>query len=88
MRAAIEISMYPLSDPYRPLIRAFIDRLNTHADIVVKTNALSTQVWGELSRMMQILSEEMARSSQTGAQLVFVMKVLPGLEVPVDVRAG
>jgi uncharacterized protein YqgV (UPF0045/DUF77 family) len=88
MRAAIEISMYPLSDPYRPLIRAFIDRLNAHADIVVKTNALSTQVWGELSRMMQILSEEMARSSQAGAQLVFVMKVLPGLEVPVDVRAG
>jgi uncharacterized protein YqgV (UPF0045/DUF77 family) len=88
MRAAVEISMYPLSDPYRPLIRAFIDRLNAHADIVVKTNSMSTQIWGELSPVMQILSDEMARSADAGAQLVFVMKVLPGLEVPVDVPAG
>jgi uncharacterized protein YqgV (UPF0045/DUF77 family) len=88
MRAAVEISMYPLSDPYRPLIRAFIDRLNAHADIVVKTNSMSTQIWGELSPVMQILSDEMARSADAGAQLVFVMKVLPGLEVPADVPAG
>jgi uncharacterized protein YqgV (UPF0045/DUF77 family) len=88
MRAAFEISMYPLSDPYRPLIRAFIDRLNAHADIVVKTNALSTQVWGELSPVMQILSDEIARSAEAGTQLVFVMKVLPGLEVPGNLPAG
>ena len=30
MRAAVEISMYPLTGEYRPPIQAFIDRLNTH----------------------------------------------------------
>jgi uncharacterized protein YqgV (UPF0045/DUF77 family) len=84
MRAAIEISLYPLTDPYRPAIRAFIDRLNSHAELRVRSNALSTQVWGELDRMMLVLGEEMSRAAGAGAQLVFVMKVLPGLAPPTD----
>jgi uncharacterized protein YqgV (UPF0045/DUF77 family) len=87
MRAAIEISLYPLSDPYRPAIRAFIDRLNTYTELRVRTNALSTQIWGELDRMMTILTEEMTRSAGAGPQLVFVMKVLPGLAPPTEIGA-
>ena len=82
MRAAIEISMYPLGQDYRPEIQAFIDRLNTHAELTVTTNSLSTQIWGALDRMMAILAEEIARSAAVGPQLVFVMKVLPGLSPP------
>ena len=84
MRAAVEISMYPLTGEYRPSIQAFIDRLNTHPGLRVLTNALATQIWGPLDRIMAILAEEMARSAAaTGApQLVFVMKVLPGLAPP------
>jgi len=82
MRAAVEISMYPLSGDYLPRIQAFIDRLNTHSELVVRTNSLSTQVWGALDRVMAILSEEIARSAHGSPQLVFVMKVLPGLAPP------
>jgi uncharacterized protein YqgV (UPF0045/DUF77 family) len=82
MRAAVEISMYPLAGDYRPLIQAFIDRLNTHAELQVRTNALSTQIWGPLDRIMAILAEEMRRSAADGPQPVFVMKVLPGLAPP------
>jgi uncharacterized protein YqgV (UPF0045/DUF77 family) len=82
MRAAVEISMYPLTGDYRPPIQAFIDRLNTHSDLIVKTNHLATQIWGSLDRVMAILTEEMSRSAQGPAQLVFVMKVLPGLAPP------
>ena len=82
MRSAIEISMYPLADEYRPRIQAFIDRLNTHSDLVVTTNSLSTQIWGPLVRVMGVLAEEMARSAERGPQLVFVLKVLPGLSPP------
>ncbi len=84
MRAAIEISLYPLTDPYRPAIRAFIDRLNSYPELSVRTNQLSTQLWGELDRMLVVLGEEMSRSAGAGAQLVFVMKVLPGLPAPSD----
>jgi len=84
MRAAVEISMYPLVGDYRPPIQGFIDRLNTHAGLRVQTNSLATQIWGPLDRVMAVLTEEMARSAAaTGApQMVFVMKVLPGLAHP------
>jgi uncharacterized protein YqgV (UPF0045/DUF77 family) len=82
MRAAVDISMYPLTGDYRPPIQAFIDRLNTHPALNVKTNALATQIWGELDHIMAILSQEMARSAKDAPQLVFVLKVLPGLAPP------
>jgi uncharacterized protein YqgV (UPF0045/DUF77 family) len=82
MRAAVEISMYPLTGEYRSPIQAFIDRLNTHPGLTVSTNTLSTQIWGELDRVLAILAEEIARAAVGAPQLVFVMKVLPGLAAP------
>jgi hypothetical protein len=82
MRAAVEISMYPLTAEYRPPIQAFIDRLNTYPGLMVKTNELATQIWGPLDRIMNVLTEEITRSAGNSAQLVFVMKVLPGLAPP------
>jgi len=82
MRTAVEISMYPLAGEYIPPIQAFIDRLNTYAELQVLTNTLSTQIWGELDRVMAILAEEMRRSATSGPQLIFVMKVLPKLSAP------
>jgi uncharacterized protein YqgV (UPF0045/DUF77 family) len=82
MRAAVEISMYPLTGDYRPPIQDFIDRLNAHPGLVVHTNPLSTQIWGALDEIMSVLAEEMARSADGDLQLIFVMKVLPGLAPP------
>jgi uncharacterized protein YqgV (UPF0045/DUF77 family) len=82
MRSAVEISMYPLTGEYRPLIQAFIDRLNTYPDIKVVTNSLSTQVWGPLDRVLAMVAAEIERSAANGPQLIFVMKVLPGLAPP------
>ncbi len=84
MQAAIEISMYPLTDDYRPRIRAFIERLNQHADLIVRTNALSTQVWGDFTRLMSVLSREIEGAAGGTSQLVFVLKVLPGLPAPAE----
>ena len=84
MRSAVEISMYPLAGEYRAPIQAFIDRLKSHPGMSVHTNALATQIWGPLDQIMAILTEEMTRSaSAAGApQIVFVIKVLPGLAPP------
>jgi len=82
MRSAAEISMYPLTGDYLAPIQAFIDRLNTYPDLTVRTNSLSTQVWGALDRVMAILAAEIERSASAGPQLVFVVKVLPGLAPP------
>jgi uncharacterized protein YqgV (UPF0045/DUF77 family) len=82
MRAAVEISMYPLIEGYRTMIRAFIERLKSDPELVVRSNTLSTQLWGELDHLMQVLSREMRLSADAGAQLVFVLKVLPGVAAP------
>ena len=82
MQSAVEISMYPLTGDYRPMIQAFIDRLNTYPDLMVRTNTLSTQIWGDLGHVMDVLSTEIACSARLAPQLVFVMKVLPGLTPP------
>jgi uncharacterized protein YqgV (UPF0045/DUF77 family) len=76
--------MYPLTRDYLAPIQAFIDRLNTHPGLIVRTNALATQIWGPLDQVMAILAQEMARSAAVAdaSQLVFVMKVLPGLSPP------
>jgi hypothetical protein len=78
--------MYPLTGEYRPPIQAFIDRLNTHPGLIVKTNTLATQIWGPLDQVMSILTSEMTRSAKDAPQLVFVMKVLPGLAPPEPAR--
>jgi uncharacterized protein YqgV (UPF0045/DUF77 family) len=76
--------MYPLTRDYLAPIQAFIDRLNTHPGLIVRTNALATQIWGPLDQVMAMLAQEIARSASVAdaPQLVFVMKVLPGLRPP------
>jgi uncharacterized protein YqgV (UPF0045/DUF77 family) len=88
MRTAVEISMYPLSGDYIPPIQAFIDRLNTHSGLMVRTNSLSTQIWGPLDQVFSVLALEIARSAANAPQLVFVMKVLPGLAPPDSAAPG
>jgi uncharacterized protein YqgV (UPF0045/DUF77 family) len=82
MRAAVEISLYPLNTEYIAPIKAFIERLNSHGDIKVLTNSMSTQIFGELDRVMSVLALEIEKSSLDEVRRVFVMKVIPGLAPP------
>ncbi len=44
MKVSVDISYYPLLVEYVPFIKDFIARLNTHENIIAKTNGMSTQV--------------------------------------------
>lgn len=81
MHTAIEISLYPLDADYIPSIKGFIDRLNTYSEIMVTTNAMSTQIAGEHHRVFEILAKETALSFGEKGRKVFVMKVLGGGDV-------
>ena len=78
MRTAVEISLYPLDADYVPPIKDFIERLNRHPELSVLTNAMSTQVSGEHTKLFEILSQETARTFAEHGRRVFVMKVLGG----------
>ncbi len=76
MKAAIEISMYPLNEEYEPPILDFIGRLNKYSGIRVQTNSMSTQISGEYDVIMDILQQEMKTSFERGKTVAMVMKVI------------
>jgi uncharacterized protein YqgV (UPF0045/DUF77 family) len=75
MKTSVEISYYPLHDEFIPPIREFIDRINLHEGLIVKTNGMSTQIFGEYDLVMSALAQEIKTSFQN-PHSVFVMKVI------------
>lgn len=80
MDIAVDISLYPLAEAFRPMIHDFIGRLAAHEDLKVVPGSLSTQVFGEYERVFEALRAELrvtleARQAGSG-QAVFVIKLL------------
>ena len=75
MQLITEISLHPISDQGLPLIQEFIDRINSHTDIVVQTNDLSTLIKGDYDQVMDLLKKEIFMSFQKDVKMVFVLKL-------------
>ena len=75
MKISVEISYYPLNQEYVPPIREFIDRLHNHKGLTVRTNGMSTQVFGEYGVVFDALRAEIEASFEN-PHSVFVMKVI------------
>lgn len=76
MKASLEISMYPLDKDYERPILDFIERLNGHPELSVRTNTMSTQVFGDYDVLMAAVTQEMKRSFEQEPSVVVVMKVI------------
>lgn len=77
MKISIDISMYPLNPDYKPPIRDFIKRLKSYENVTIHENNMSTQVFGEYKEVMQIVQDEIERTSKEDAKVVFAMKLIP-----------
>jgi len=75
MKASVEISYYPLEKNFIPPIQNFIDRLNTYKNLVVKSNNMSTQVFGDYFEIMKAITIEIFKSFELPAS-VFVLKII------------
>ena len=76
MKVAVDISLYPLSEDFIPPIDDVIARLNSHADLVVETNPMSTQVRGEYDAVMAALQKELKTTFEQVPKAVFAIKIL------------
>ncbi|ARN74347.1 YkoF family thiamine/hydroxymethylpyrimidine-binding protein [Oceanicoccus sagamiensis] len=76
MKLSVEVSMYPLKDTYIPVIKGFIDRVNTHEGLKVITNTMSTQIFGDYDLVMDVMKEEMRRSYEEHGRAIFVCKFI------------
>ncbi len=59
-----------------PIIRGFIEDLNTEPGLTVVTNAMSTQVNGDYSRVFDALQNVLARSVEAFGKQVLVCKLI------------
>lgn len=57
MRISVELTLSPLQDDYEPAIINFIKKMRS-SGLTVKENALSTHVYGEYDKVMEILNTE------------------------------
>lgn len=75
MKCSVELSYYPLSNEFKPAVKAFIADLKTHDEIKVEPGSISTRVFGEYRTVMRILTEAMERAFEA-PHSVFVIKIL------------
>ena len=78
MQTSIEISLYPLSENFISLIDDFICRLKKYDNIEVRTNNMSTQLFGEFDDLIKILKVEMEKTFKNEINLAFNLKIVGG----------
>ena len=75
MNVSVDISYYPLKDEFIPPIKNFIERLSNYRELVVDTNGMSTQVFGEFRFTMGAITKEIEKSFEI-PHSVFILKVI------------
>lgn len=75
MNTSVDISYYPLKVEFIPPIKDFIGRLHSYKDLVVKTNGMSTQVFGEYFEVMKAITDEIHKSFSL-PHSVFILKII------------
>ncbi len=76
MRISVDISLYPLNENYVEPILNFIDKLEQNANLIVKRNSLSTQIFGEYRDVMDCLDSEIEAVFASLPESVFVLKLV------------
>jgi uncharacterized protein YqgV (UPF0045/DUF77 family) len=74
MKLSVEISMYPLLEEYETPILRFIERLRQHPELTIRTNTMSTQIFGEYETLTKALFQEIKTSFESGIPTVMAMK--------------
>ncbi|MCZ4408042.1 YkoF family thiamine/hydroxymethylpyrimidine-binding protein [Cryomorphaceae bacterium 1068] len=76
MTATVEVSMYPLREDYEEQILAFLALLHRESELVIRVNAMSTQVKGDYDLVFETLKNATKEVYKNGVKASFVMKVL------------
>ena len=84
MNAVVDVSMYPLRNDYIGAIDEFLAALNADPAIEVKTNRVSTQLYGEYDAVMELLQRATREAYEQFGTAVFVYKVIPGADRTVN----
>ena len=76
MKIAVEISLFPLNNDFKPPVRDFIARLRAQPGLEVQSNTVSTQIFGEYDLMFDALKREMRQNLEGNCRVVFAAKFM------------
>ena len=85
MRVTAELSLYPLEPDYVPRIQAAVRNLQTAPGIDVVVNQMSTQICGDVDKVMAAIDLLVRREFADGAPQALVIKVL-NADLPIRER--
>lgn len=77
MQATVEISLYPLHQDYENRVLKFLAKINEYPDLIIETNGVSTQIFGDYLKIMEMLTTEMQEVLES-QHAMFVMKLGKG----------
>ena len=88
MQISIEVSLYPLSENFISPIDNFISCLKKYDSIEVRTNNMSTQLFGEFDDIIKILKVEMEKTFKTHTNSLFNLNIVNGDSRKYDLEDG
>lgn len=75
MKTSIEISYYPLLEEFKIPVKNFIVSLQRYDNIKVKSNSMSTHVFGEYDEVMAAVTKCIKDAFEVPSS-IFVLKVM------------
>ncbi|WP_435623717.1 thiamine-binding protein [Flagellimonas sp.] len=75
MKISVELTLTPLQDNFEPPIINFIQKLRA-SGLIVLENPLSTQVYGEYDKVMELLQTEIKETFDNLDHVVLQMKMV------------
>ena len=80
MKIVAEISMYPLTSDYIPPIDDFLAQLNAESSVEIRTNRMSTQLYGDHDTVMDLLKRTTRSSRERFGGVAFAYRetTVPG----------
>lgn len=75
MKTSIDISYYPLLEEFKAPVKNFIASLESYDNIKVKSNSISTQVFGEYDDVMAAVTKCIKEAFEVPSS-VFVIKIM------------
>ena len=78
MQVSIDVSLYPLNDKFIPPINDFISELQKNDNIEVRSNSMSTQLFGDFDDLMSILKIEIEKTFKKEINSNLNLKIVNG----------
>ncbi len=75
MKISVELTLTPIQDDYEPAIKNFIKKLRASGLKVIE-NPLSTQVYGDYDRVMQLLTTEVETALESVERGLIHIKIV------------